>query len=251
MKKQSQWLTFVTVLALFALGCEKSTDPVKVPQSGQNEIPSLGKFPLTTYSPVTPSQLVACNLVDNAIARIPHGDGISPVTNAEIGPGGWRFNNVPGASFVTFAHTLNDNGTPADPSDDFYDVVAGRSAISGNGAIINDYPAVLDLPQATLSGAMVFSGNRGEIILSGGPGFELPGEGFGQVRINVHDPDGDGTFEGCAKIPFVVRPFLVTQGGDFLEEEYFKAHAVVDASGTVTFFEWTEISTFKNTSSGN
>ncbi len=40
MKQLSKWLTFVTVLALFALGCEKLTDPVEVPQSGQSEISS-------------------------------------------------------------------------------------------------------------------------------------------------------------------------------------------------------------------
>ncbi len=47
MKKVSQWLTFATVLALFALGCENSTDPAEGPQSGQSEIPSLAKGRVT------------------------------------------------------------------------------------------------------------------------------------------------------------------------------------------------------------
>ena len=105
-------------------------------ESGPIDVPSAPLFGIgppttTTYTAVTPSQLVACSLVDKAISLIPHGDGISPVTDAETGPGGWRFSNG-GGSFVTFAHTLNDNGTPSDPSDDFYDVDAGRSNVAGN-----------------------------------------------------------------------------------------------------------------------
>jgi len=210
-----------------------------------------------TYTPVTPSQCVACKLVDNALAKIPHGDGVSPVTDGEVGPGGWRYNSR-GQSFVTFAHIVNDNNTPADPSDDFYDVMAGRSNVAGNASTINDYPAVLDLPQDPLSGVIVFSGKRGEIVLTGDtsnvpPLFALPGQGAGQVRINLHDPDGDGIFEGCAKSPLLKNfGWVVPEGGDFVQQEYFKAYAIVDSTtGTVTFFEWTEISTFNNTVPGS
>ena len=195
------------------------------------------------------SQSVDCNLVDNAIEKMPKGDGVSPVTDEEVGPGGWRFNSV-GKSFVTFAYTLNTDG-------DGYDVVAGRSNVAVNVGIINDYPAVLDLPQSSLDEVIIFSGKRGEIILTGDtshdpPLFKLPGEGEGEVRINLHDPDGDGIFEGCAKSPMLKNfGFVVPEGGDFVQIEYFKAYAEVDEDGTVTFFEWTEISTFKNTTSGN
>lgn len=237
-------------LLLAACDAPESTSP------NQDPAAILAKQSNTTFTPHTPSQVVACNLVDNAIAKIPHGDGVSPVTNAEVGPGGWRFSSG-GGSFVTFAHTLNDQGTPGDPSDDTYDVVAGRSNVAGNSGIINDYPSVLDLPQSSLSGAMVFSGNRGEIVLTGDsnndpPLFALPGKNEGQVRINLHDSDGDGVFEGCAKSPLLKNfGFVKPEGGDFVQREYFKASATVDASGTVTFFEWTEISTFKNTTSSN
>jgi hypothetical protein len=202
-----------------------------------------------SYNPVTPSQSVACNLVDNALAKIPHGDGVSPVTDGEVGPGGWRYNSS-GRSFVTFAYTLNATG-------DGYDVDAGRSNVASNTGTINDYPASLDLPQTPLPGTIVFRGNRGEIVLTGDtsndpPLFALPGKGAGQVRINLHDADGDGTFEGCAKSPMLKNfGFVVPEGGDFVQIEYFKAYAETDAAGTVTFFEWTEVSTFNNTTSGN
>ena len=217
--------------------------------------PALAAKPGVTYNPVHPSQCVACKLVDNALAKIPHGDGISPVTDAEVGPGGWRYNSL-GKSFVTFAYTLKDNDTPLDPSDDFYDVVAGRSNVAGNAGTINDYPATLDLPQSPLSGAIVFSGKRGEIVLTGDssipPLFALPGQGAGQVRINLHDPDGDGVYEGCAMRPMLKNfGFVVPEGGDYVQREYFKAYAMVDATGTVIFFEWTEISTFNNTVPGS
>jgi len=230
-------------------------------ESGPSDVPSAPLFGVgpptsTTYNPTTPSQLVACNLVDKAISSIPHGDGISPVTDAETGPGGWRFSNG-GGSFVTFAHTLNDNGTPGDPSDDFYDVDAGRSNVASNAGTINDYPATLDLPQVGLSGAMTFKGKSGEIVLTGDPNndpplFALPGQGEGQVRINMHDSDKDGVFEGCAKSPLLKNfGFVKPEGGDFVQQEYFKASATVGPSGTVTFFEWTEISTFNNTTASN
>ena len=213
-------------------------------------VPVLAAKPAAvTYTPVTPSQSVACKLVDNALAKIPHGDGVSPVTDAEVGPGGWRYSNS-GGSFVTFAYTLNASG-------DGYDVVAGRSNVAGNAGIINDYPAVLDLPQSPLSGAIVFSGKRGEIVLTGDtsipPLFALPGKGAGQVRINLHDPDGDGVFEGCAVSPMLKNyGYVVPEGGDFVQKEYFKAYARVDpTTGTVIFFEWTEVSTFNNTIPGS
>jgi hypothetical protein len=235
------------VLVLFAVGQGQA---LAKPNGGPNG-PSA-----TVYHPVTPSQTVACNQVDNALAKIPHGDGVSPVTDAEVGPGGWRFSNG-GGSFVTFANTLNDNGTPADPSDDYYDVVAGRSNVAGNAGIINDYPAFLDLPQSPEAGAIVFSHNRGEIVLTGDtsndpPLFKLPGQGAGQVRINLHDSDKDGVFEGCAESPLLKNFGVVVQeGGDYVQQEYFKAYAEVDDSGTVTFFEWTEVSTFKNVTAAN
>ena len=242
----------LSALALGALlACESSpTDVPSAPLFG------LGPPTTTTYNPTTLSQLVACNLVDKAISSIPRGNGDGFVTDAETGPGGWRFNGG-GRSFVTFAHTLKDNGTPSDPSDDFYDVDAGRSNVAGNAGTINDYPATLDLPQVDLSGAMTFKGKRGEIVLTGDPNndpplFALPGQGEGQVRINLTDQDGDGTFEGCAKSPLLKNfGFLVPEGGDFVQREYFKAYADVGAGGTVTFFEWTEISTFNNTTAGN
>ena len=195
------------------------------------------------------SQLLDCNLVDNAIEKIPKGDGVRPVTDEEVGPGGWRFNGI-GESFVTFAYTLNAAG-------DGYIVVAGRSNAAGNAGTINDYPLMLDLPQLPEAGAITFSGKRGEIILTGDtsndpPLFKLPGEGEGEVRINLSDPDGDGIFEGCAKSPMLKNfGVVVPEGGDFVQMEYFKAYAEVDEDGTVIFFEWTEISTFKNTTSGN
>lgn len=203
---------------------------------------------LSTYNPETPSQRVECNQVDKALAYIPRGDGVPPVTDAETGPGGWRFSSS-GQSFVTFAHDIN-------ATMDGYDVIAGRSRVRGNTDRINDYPAVLDLPQAPQSGVMVFDGNQGEITLTGDssndpPLFRLPGAGEGQVRINLHDPDGDGIFEGCASRPMLKNfGFVKPEGGDFVQSEYFKAYAETDFDGTVIFFEWTEVSTFKQTVPG-
>jgi hypothetical protein len=195
------------------------------------------------------SQDVECKSVDNTVSKIPSGDGVAPVTDDELGPGGWRFNTA-GQSFVTFAHTLNG-------AQDGYDVVAGRSNVGANAGTINDYPTVLDLPQSALDDAMVFSGRRGEIILTGDtttdpPLFALPGKGEGQVRINLSDSDKDGIYEGCAVSPLLKNfGFTKSEGGDFVQQEYFKAYAETDNDGTVTFFEWTEISTFKNTTSDN
>lgn len=45
--------------------------------------------------------------------------------------------------------------------------------------------------------------------------------------------------------------FVVPEGGDFVQQEYFKAVVEVDGFDTVLFFEWTEVSTFKNVTSGN
>jgi hypothetical protein len=201
-----------------------------------------------TFNPVTDSQGVDCNQVDKILAHIPNGDGDGTVTDAETGPGGWRFNSG-GRSFVTFAHTLNGLG-------DGYDVDAGRSNVAANAGIINDYPASLDLPQSALDGVIVFKGRRGEITLTGDtandpPLFALPGAGEGQVRINLHDPDGDGIFEGCASSPLLKNfGFVKPEGGDFVQSDYFKAYADTDTDGTVTFFEWTEVSTFKHTVPG-
>ena len=75
---------------------------------------------LADFKAYASSQEVECQLVDNLIAMIPHGDG-NPVTDAEIGPGGWRFSSS-GRSFVTFAYTLNGGM-------DGYVVVAGRSKV--------------------------------------------------------------------------------------------------------------------------
>ncbi len=196
-----------------------------------------------TFNPVHPSQLVSCNQVDKLIAKIPKGDGVSPVTDAEVGPGRWRFSGG-GGSFVTFFHEVNANI-------DGYDVVAGRSNVGGNA--VSDYPAALNLPQSPLSGVIVFKDIRGEITLTGDtsndpPLFALPGAGEGQVRINLHDPDQDGIFEGCAESPLLKNfGWVKPEGGDFLQKEYFKAWAHVMSDGTVLKFEWTEISTFKNT----
>lgn len=62
------------------------------------------------------------------------------------------------------------------------------------------------------------------------------------MRIDVKDVDGDGKFEGCAKIDFLTNfGFLVDEGGTFAQIEDFKVFAEVDASGTVIFYEWTEV----------
>lgn len=204
----------------------------------------------TEYTAWTPSQKVDCKLVDQRIAMIPHGDG-DPVTAEETGPGGWRFSGR-GTSFVTFGHWINDNGTPEDLSDDYYEVDAGRSNWAANAGIFNDYPRFLDLPQKPIEeGALMFHGRRGRVVVTGdGENFDftLPGAGAGRIIINVTDPDGDGVYEGCAKTPLLKNfGFVVPEGGDFVQKEYFKAYAETDANGVVTFYEWTEISTFKNT----
>lgn len=188
-----------------------------------------------SYSPHTPSQFVECAQVDQSLARIPHGDGDGVVTDEELGPGGWRYNGG-GRSFVTFAHELVD---------DDYVVKAGRSNVGANTGIINDYPTSLDLPQAPQEGALVFDGRNGAIVLSSGSGFTLPGS---EIRINVHDPEGDGTYVGCAQSPLIENfGFTVPEGGDFVQREYFKAYAETDGDGVVSFYEWTEVSTFNNT----
>jgi hypothetical protein len=136
--------------------------------------------------------------------------------------------------------------------EDGYDVVAGRSNVGGNAGIISDYPSMLDLPQSAMDGVIVFKGRRGEITLTGDsandpPLFKLPGAGEGQVRINLHDPDGDGVFEGCASSPLLKNfGFVVPEGGGFGQTDYFKAFATTLPDGTVDFVEWTEVSTFKN-----
>jgi hypothetical protein len=203
----------------------------------------------STYTAYTPSQMVDCNQIDKALAHIPQGDGVSPVTDDEVGPGGWRFSSS-GRSFVTFAYTINGlaNG---------YDVVAGRSNVGLNAGVPDDYPQYLDLPQTPSAGVMTVAGRRAEVILTGDtsndpPLFKLPGAGEGTVRINVQDPDKDGRYEGCAQSPLLRNfGFVKPEGGDFLQQEYFKAVIDIDSNGTVTFFEWTEVSTFKNTVPGS
>lgn len=105
---------------------------------------------------------------------------------------------------------------------------------------------------------MTILGRRGEIILIGSmyndpPLFQLPGAGEGCVRINLQDPDKNGVYEGCAQSRLLWNFGLtVLDGGDFVQQEFFKAIAEVDGNGVATYFEWTEVSTFKNvTSSGN
>lgn len=209
---------------------------------------SIGALASDNPNAGNPSQTVQCNQVDKLLAFIPHGNGDGTVTDDETAHGGWRYNSR-GRSFVTFAHTY-------DAGNDKYVVDAGRSGVTANAAIINDYPATLDLPQSDLPGAIVFKGRRGDITLTGDtvndpPLFALPGAGEGNVRINLHDPDGDGTFEGCAESPLLKNfGFVKPEGGDFVQVEFFKAIADVDASGIVTFFEWTEVSTFNNTVPG-
>lgn len=187
----------------------------------------------TTYTPTTPSQLVDCNIVDRETAKLPRfGEG----------PGGWRYSNG-GTSFVTFAQTLD----ASDPDDLAYESVAGRSNVRGNTGQPNDYPNVLDLPQSSQTEILEFNGPHGVIVLSGGEEFQLPGEGTGEIRINVHDPERDGTYEGCAKTRQLTNfGFSNVEGGDFVQQELFKVYAETDDDGVVIFYEFTEISTFKN-----
>lgn len=196
----------------------------------------------SSYTAHHPSQGVECKIVDNAIAKIPHGDGVAPVTDDEVGPGGARFNGG-GRSFVTFHYDLN-------AAEDGYDVVAGRSNVGGNA--VNDYPENLNLPQAPREGVREFTKRSAHITLSGDDAFQLPGEGNGGVRINMQDADRDGIYEGCAKrLQLTNFGFSVTEGGDFVQHEYYKAWAETDENGRVTSYEWTEISTFHNVTDGN
>jgi hypothetical protein len=55
-----------------------------------------------TFTPHTESQYVDCSQVDKALSQLPHGNGDGTATEAETGPGGWRFSGS-GRSFVTFA----------------------------------------------------------------------------------------------------------------------------------------------------
>lgn len=202
---------------------------------------------VSDFHPATPSQKVLCKSVDDALAAIPRGNGDGHVSDSELGPGGWRFNSV-GRSFVTFAHSLNSSG-------DGYNVVGGRSRMNGNSGIINDYPRFLDVRRPSVEGLRIFHDRRGELVLSGDtssdpPRFALPGKGAGSVRIHLRDANGDGVYEGCAKSPYLKNfGVLVTEGGDFVQHNLFKAYAKVDSDGKVTFFEWTEVASFKNTDS--
>lgn len=242
MHKASFHLLLAGVVA-FIVACEESpTTPLA--QSGSSLQIAKGKPAGTEYDPHLPSQMVSCNLVDNALAKIPRGDGIRPVTDSETAPSGRRYNGD-GRSFVTFGHTW-------DGSD--YVVDAGRSNVGANTGIINDYPAFLDLPQDPVDDQLTFKKRSGEITISGGALFNLPGHGNGQVRVNmrfVGTDGGDRIYQGCAKTPQLTNfGFTVQEGGDFVQQEYFKAWARADADGNVLEYEWTEISTFKNVRPG-
>jgi hypothetical protein len=181
-------------------------------------------------------------MVDQAIGKVPRGDGNGVVTDEEVGPGGWRFNGR-GKSFVTYRYTLGSSG---------YAAVVGQSNFIGNRGVVNDYPRVLDIWAPPRSEPMVFRKGKGELVLYGDraadpPRFALPGSDGGQVRIPLHDPDGDGVFVGCASSPYLKNfGTLVTEGGDFLQHNLYKAYAVAGADGVVTMFEWTEAVVFKN-----
>lgn len=232
-----------TVAVLFAVSACQEAPTAGASDSSEPLNLSQGSPSSTSYHPVTPSQLVECELVDRTIARIPRGDGDGTLDSDETGPGGWFF--APnGRSFVTFAFELDDAGTPGDPSDDVYQVDAGRSAVAANSDIINDYPEFLDLPQGTSGNIRSMSRPRDEITLVGvSPEFELPGKDGGKAIISVTDPDGDGVYEGCAERPLrTLFGFLVTEGGDLLQHEYFKVFAETDETDRVTFWEFTEIS---------
>src|SRR5262249_37008747 len=87
-----------------------------------------------------------------------------------------------------------------------------------------------------------FSRNRGVLTLNQMPGFSYPG---GDTDVNLHN-NGEGVFEGCASTPLLSNSgFLVQEGGDFIQKEYFKVVAITDDTGLVTYFEFTEVSTFK------
>lgn len=229
----------VAVSALTVLtGCDR-TSPTAVDRAFE---PQYSGGPAgTEYHPNTPSQMVACNLVDNKLSQIPHGDGDGVVTDDELGPGGWRFNGG-GRSFVTF----NQMWTGAQ-----YDSDAGRSNVGLNSGIINDYPEFLDSPQLPQSDQLVFGKQHGEIVLSGGDEFQLPGQENGQVRITMQYVGvvSDGRiYEGCAKTPQLTNfGFTVKEGGDFVQQEYFKAWARTNGDYEVLEYEWTQVSTFNNT----
>ena len=203
-------------------------------------------FSGTTYHPSSPSHEVSCNMVDSALAKIPQGNGDGAVGASELGPGGWHFNGN-GQSFATFRHFLTG---------DTYAVIAGRSRVRANFATVNDYPARMDFAQAPLNMGLQFKKSHGVIVLSGDtrrdpPRFTLPGNSEGWVRVHMRDRDGDGVYEGCASTPWLSNfGVLVPEGGDFLQQNYIKIHAVTNGDGVVTFFEMTEISTFKEVRSG-
>ena len=196
----------------------------------------------SVYHPVTLSQSIECQVVDRAIAAIPQGDGAAPTTADELGPGGWRF-GVDGTSFVTFIFGINADETG-------YEWVAGRSAFGGNAS--NDYPANFNLAAGSISDVLTFSGKRAELTLSGDnddpPVFAVPGPGSGRIHISLRDLDGDGGYEGCVRRPFLKNQGdLRPEGGEYLEQEYYKVFAFAEEDGTVVYWEFTEITTFNNT----
>lgn len=236
-------LALVGGIAAFTLAaCESPADPMAPSTAGLE----LAKGPPagTTYSPVHPSQAVSCNLVDNAISKLPKTDGDGVVTDDEVGPGGWRHQSS-GRGFVTFNYDWDGSSE--------YTVVAGRSNTAGNAP--SDYPALLNLPQSPREGQLVFSSNHGEIVLSGDPAFALPGSDGGQVRISLRRTGTDGgdvVYAGCAKRHYLTLfGFAVPEGGDFVIQSYFKAWARANSSGEVLEYEWTEIDTYKNVTDAN
>ncbi|MGD8374799.1 MAG: hypothetical protein PVF68_01555 [Acidobacteriota bacterium] len=195
------------------------------------------------YHPATESQAINCRAMDEALVSIPQGDGDGAIAAEEMGPGGWRF-NARGQSFLTYRYELDATGTT-------YKGVMGQSNFYSNRGRVNDYPANLDVwafPSDTL---LVFKKRKGEIVLHGDrsadpPRFALPGTDGGTVRIPMHDPDGDGVFVGCSSSPWLKNyGLLVSEGGDFLQQNRYKAFAVTDENGVVTAFEWTEVAMFK------
>lgn len=192
------------------------------------------------FTPVTPSQQVECEQVDEVIRRIPKGNGDGVVTKDETGPEGWHFDRF-GRSFVTFMHTWNGK--------DRYVVVAGRSNVGTNAGVINDYPLILDLPQHALFGRLAF---RYQNVLVVDPTrettlFAPSGTGTGQVQITLHEVDMPNIFVGCATHPpHEILAVRAPEDNHSVLRDYFKAYAETDDEWNVTRFEWTGISTFKS-----
>lgn len=194
----------------------------------------------TEYHPTLPSQRISCDVVDDVIARLPRGDGDGVIDADEIGPGGWRHGST-GRWFVTRAFRLNDAG-------DGYRIRDGRAKVGDNAGVVNDYPASLDMPKGFWQGALTLEGPEPAITLGGTPGFRLPGDDEGSVRVPLEDAGDDGVYEGCARTPYVIDlgP-LTADGGNLMQRDYLKLSAMVDSTGVVLYWEVTEISVFRDT----